>query len=172
MDTTILDTHERTRAYIAAVQRDLNLHLRRIGSPALLAVDGEWDDHTQLAFEQVCRILGIDPDRKVRTFRLIGAAAAERTEAEQERAAKDGAAFARELRAQFSGHGTPAKRPRTVVGGRSLPVEARSRAYVAALQRDLNRHLIDLGSPAVLAVDGQWGKLTEQAFARLCKVLG
>src|SRR5262245_18641352 len=100
---TSLDTPERARAYIAAAQRDLNVHLRRLGSPALLAVDGEWDDHTQLAFEQVCTILGIAPERTVRTFRLIGAAAAERTDAEIKRAAKEGAAFERSLRAQFTG---------------------------------------------------------------------
>ena len=73
-----LDTSARAHAYVASAQRDLNVHLRRLGSPTLLAVDGEWDDHTQLAFEQVCRILGIAADRTVRTFRLIGAAAAER----------------------------------------------------------------------------------------------
>src|SRR5690349_2342414 len=145
-----LDTPARAHAYIASAQRDLNVHLRRLGSPDLLAVDGEWDDHTQLAFEQVCRILGLEADRTVRTFRLIGAAAAERTDAEAQRAAKEGAAFERELRARFSAHDdAPAaalpRRPRTVVGGSSLPADARSRAYIAGVQRDLNHHLIALG---------------------------
>ena len=60
IERRLLETPERARAYVAAAQRDLNVHLRRLGSPTLLAVDGEWDDHTQLAFERVCRILGID----------------------------------------------------------------------------------------------------------------
>jgi murein DD-endopeptidase MepM/ murein hydrolase activator NlpD len=172
-----LDTPARAHAYIASAQRDLNVHLRRLGSPNLLAVDGEWDDHTQLAFEQVCRILGLEADRTVRTFRLIGAAAAQRTDAEAKRAAKEGAAFVRDLRAQFSapadGPAAPLpRRPRTVVGGSSLPADARSRAYVAGVQRDLNHHLIALGSPTVLAVDGQWGDETERAFKRVCRVLG
>ena len=77
-----LDTPERARAYIAAVQRDLNVHLRRLGSPTVLAVDGEWDADTQLAFERVCRILGVEPSATSRTFRLIGASAADRTDAE------------------------------------------------------------------------------------------
>ena len=68
-----LDTPERARAYVASAQRDLNLHLRRLGSPTLLAVDGEWDADTQLAFERVCRILGIEAVRRNRTFRLIAA---------------------------------------------------------------------------------------------------
>ncbi len=50
-----LDTPERARAYTAAVQRDLNVHLQRLGSPTVLAVDGEWDADSQLAFERVCR---------------------------------------------------------------------------------------------------------------------
>ena len=162
-----LDQAKRAQAYVAAVQRDLNVHLRRLDSPSLLAVDGEWDDETQLAFERVCRILGIEPERTVRTFRLIGAGAVERTDAELERAAKDGAAFARELRAQFMGTNGHRPRPRTVVGGSSLPEPARSRAYVAALQRDLNRHLIELGSPTVLAVDGHLAS-TPSGRSRAC----
>jgi hypothetical protein len=125
-----LDTPERTRAYQAAVQRDLNVFLQRLGSPTVLAVDGEWDSDTQLAFERVCRILGIDAVREVRTYRLIGGAVADRTDAELERAKSDGAAFAQQLKTQFAtaGNGSgsaapslPAKdRKRTVVGGRSL----------------------------------------------------
>src|SRR3954462_3275853 len=92
-----LDTPERARAYVAAVQRDLNLHLRRLDAPSLLAVDGQWDADTQLTFERVCRILGIDPVRNVRTFRLIAASGAHRTAAEQRRAKEDGAAFEQQL---------------------------------------------------------------------------
>jgi murein DD-endopeptidase MepM/ murein hydrolase activator NlpD len=171
-----LDTPARAQAYIASAQRDLNVHLRRLGSPDVLAVDGEWDDHTQRAFEQVCRILGLEADRTVRTFRLIAAAAAQRTDAEARRAATEGAAFERELRRQFSASDdapqAAPRRPRTVVGGSSLPADARSRAYVAGAQRDLNHHLIALGSPTVLAVDGRWGEETERAFKRVCRVLG
>jgi murein DD-endopeptidase MepM/ murein hydrolase activator NlpD len=173
-----LDTPERSRAYHAAAQRDLNVYLQRLGSPSVLAVDGEWDSDSQLAFERVCRILGVDAVRDVRTFRLIGASVADRTEAEKQRALTDGAAFARQLEAQFAaaastnGDGQPHVRKRTVVGGRSLPKDDRARAYVAALQRDLNRHLIALGSPAVLAVDGTWDRDTDVAFRRVCRVLG
>jgi murein DD-endopeptidase MepM/ murein hydrolase activator NlpD len=173
-----LDTPERARAYVTAAQRDLNVHLRRLGSPTVLAVDGEWDADSQLAFERVCRILGVEAVRDVRTFRLIGASVADRTDAENARAQTDGAAFEQQLKAQFAssgnGHGDPhaPKRKQAVVGGRSLPKADRARAYVAALQRDLNRHLITLGSPAVLAVDGTWDRDTELAFRRVCRVLG
>jgi murein DD-endopeptidase MepM/ murein hydrolase activator NlpD len=176
-----LDTPERARAYVASVQRDLNLHLRRLDSPSLLAVDGEWDTDTQLAFERVCRILGIDAVRSIRTFRLIAASGAHRTDAEEARAQADGAAFEQQLRAQFAAgangggnSGPPAvpHRTRTVVGGRSLLKDKRAHAYVAALQRDLNHHLVMLGSPTVLAVDGEWGRETDLAFRRVCRVLG
>ncbi len=169
-----LDTPERRRAYIAAVQRDLNVHLKKLGSPTVLAVDGEWDSDTQLAFERVSRILGLEPVQDVRSFRLIAASAAKRTDAEQERAKTDGTAFAKQLKEQFTGNGQPVarKRERTVVGGRSLAKEGRAEAYVAALQRDLNRHLIALGSPTILAVDGKWDRDTDVAFRRVCRVLG
>ena len=45
-----LDTPERARAYTAAAQRDLNVHLQRLGSPTVLAVDGTWDRETDVAF--------------------------------------------------------------------------------------------------------------------------
>ena len=164
-----LDTPERRRAYIAAVQRDLNVHLKKLGSPTVLAVDGEWDSDTQLAFERVSRILGLEPVQDVRSFRLIAASAAKRTDAEQGRAKTDGTAFAKQLKEQFTGNGQPVarKRERTVVGGRSLAKEGRAEAYVAALQRDLNRHLIALGSPTILAVDGKWDRDTDVAFRRV-----
>jgi murein DD-endopeptidase MepM/ murein hydrolase activator NlpD len=178
---TSLDTPERAQAYNAAAQRDLNVHLRRLGSPTVLAVDGEWDADSQLAFERVCRILGIDAVRDARTFRLIGASVADRTDAEKQRAQTEGAAFEQQLKAEFAasasanGNGgephTPRRKP-TVVGGRSLPKPDRARAYVAALQRDLNRHLITLGSPTVLAIDGSWDRDTDVAFRRVCRVLG
>ena len=107
-----LDTPERARAYDAAAQRDLNVHLRRLGSPTVLAVDGEWDADTQLAFERVCRILGIDAVRDARTFRLIGASVADRTDAEKQRAQTDGAAFEQQLKAQFAANAGQRQRQR------------------------------------------------------------
>ena len=62
---------QRQHAWIAGVQRDLNRFLSELGSPSRIAVDGEWDEFTEAAFRDVCRILGIAPDRHVRTFRLI-----------------------------------------------------------------------------------------------------
>jgi ribosome biogenesis SPOUT family RNA methylase Rps3 len=44
--------------------------------------------------------------------------------------------------------------PRIVVGGVSLSEPERHRAYIAALQRDLNRHLRRLGAAEQLGVDG------------------
>ena len=240
-----LSDPDRHRAYIAGLQRDLNRHLRRLGSPRALAVDGEWDEHTDLAFKQVCRVLGLAPERNVRIFRLVAGSAAARTGAERELARSDGAAFERELRREFAGKapgtlspderrrayvaalqrdlnrldpeaplaidgewdpetdrafkrvctrlgippertvrafrliaGAAAEQPaaaaakRVVLGGPSLARERRGRAYVAALQRDLNRHLAMLGSPAIVAVDGEWGEHTRRAFERVCRVLG
>ena len=67
---------ERQKAYIAGVQRDLNRHLNVLGAPTRLAIDGVWDDATQAAFQDVCRVLGIAPERDVRTYRLIAGAVA------------------------------------------------------------------------------------------------
>src|SRR3978361_2405847 len=133
-----LDTPERAQAYNAAAQRDLNVHLRRLGSPTVLAVDGEGDADSQLAFERVCRILGIEAVRDARTFRLIGASVADRTDAEEQSALTEGAAFEQQLKAEFAtganGNGNerhaPKRKP-AVVGGRSLAKTDRARAYVA-----------------------------------------
>jgi murein DD-endopeptidase MepM/ murein hydrolase activator NlpD len=91
----------RTRAYVAALQRDLIRHLITLGSPAVLAVDGLWDHDTDVAFRRVCRVLGLEPKRSVRTFRAIGGAAAPLTDAEREKARTDGAAYERALRHHF-----------------------------------------------------------------------
>jgi hypothetical protein len=243
-----LSEPERSHAYIAAVQRDLNRHLKRLGSADQLPVDGEWDDATQLAFEEICRVLGLKPTRTVRTFRLIAGAAASLTAAERAQAGTDGAEFEKELRRRFASdreqrpsdadrergyvmalqrdldkhltrRGEPArlaidgewddetqavfasvcrslriepertvrtyrliagaaakplrgKGERVVLGGPSMRRDERQSAYIAALQRDLNDHLVRLGSPAVLAVDGEWGEHTARAFKRICTVLG
>jgi hypothetical protein len=162
---TPLGDAEQRRARIAALQADLNGHLERLRQPTRLAVDGEWDQYTERAFEAVCRVLGIEAERDPRTFRIIAGALAGRTPAERERADEDGAAYARRLRAA----GVP---QRAVLGGRPLPEDERRAAAVVCLQRDLNQHLIRLGSPAVLALDGRWGDHTATAFREVCRTLG
>jgi hypothetical protein len=92
---------ERSRAYVAALQRDLNQHLQRLGSPARLSVDGEWDAATDRAFRRVCRVLGIAPSRDARTYRLVAGAAAVLTESERTRRAAEGARYEEELRRHF-----------------------------------------------------------------------
>jgi hypothetical protein len=153
------------RAYIATLQRDLNTHLRRLHSPVTLPVDGEWDPATEQAFHDVCQVLGLAPEQKIRTFRIISGAAAARTPVERATAKTKGTAHATKLKAG----GVP---PRTVARSRSLPSDERTSAYIAFLQRALNDHLVRLGSPYVLGVDGRWGKDTDLAFRRVCKVLG
>jgi uncharacterized protein (TIGR02594 family) len=162
----------RARAFVANLQRDLNDHLLDLGSPRRLAIDGEWDPHTQAAFEQVCRILGIEPERSVRTFRLIAATSAknvERSKAELEIARSKGAAYAERLKTHFENtRGVGIAK----VGGRPLPAAERAQAAIISLQRDLNAHLRRLGSPRVLAVDGTWNPYTQEAFKQICKTLG
>src|SRR4051812_4740427 len=158
-----LSADEAKRASIATLQRDLNTHLRRLHTGIELAIDGEWDESTDVAFKQVCKVLGIAPEQTARTFRIIAGAAAPRTAEELARAKQQGSAFAE----------TIAKVPRRVVlGGPSLPKAERDRAYIAFVQRTLNDHLLQLGSPAVLAVDGKWGKDTQRAFEQVCRTLG
>src|SRR3954447_4399326 len=101
-----IDTDARTRAYVAALQRDLNRHLITLGSPAVLAVDGLWERDTDVAFRRVCRVLGLEPARSVRTFRAIGGAVAPLTDAEREKARTDGAAYEADLRHHFA-HAKP-----------------------------------------------------------------
>jgi hypothetical protein len=176
-----LPREQRDRAYIASVQRDLNQHLHRLGWGRTVAIDGAWDKATQLAFERVCRVLGIDATPGPRAFRIIAGTAAERTPEEFEKARADGAAYAERLRAlfrqQLAERGQEERReaealPFRLVGGRPLAPASREQAYVATLQRDLNAHLRRLGADVQLAVDGQWDQHTEQAFQRVCAVLG
>jgi hypothetical protein len=162
----------RARAFVANLQRDLNDHLLALGSPRRLAIDGKWDKHTEAAFEQVCRILGIEPERSVRTFRLIAATSADnvkRNEKEMHRAGTTGAAYAERLREHFANtRGVGIAK----VGGRPLPAARRAQAAIITLQRDLNAHLRRLGSPRVLAVDGTWNPYTQEAFKQICRTLG
>ena len=64
----------RLRAYVADLQSSLNAHLSGLGSRERLEIDGEWGEHTALAFGRVCRVLGLEPVRNVRAFRLVGVA--------------------------------------------------------------------------------------------------
>jgi len=122
--------------------------------PSGSAVDGEWDEHTDAAFKQVCRMLGLAPERSVRTFRLIAGAAEALTDAERALAGSDGAGFERELRERFAAE----RASRT-----PLSDPERTRAYIAALQRDLNRHLERRGRERLLAIDGEWDPETARA---------
>ena len=60
----------RLRAYVVDLQSSLNA---APGGPRIARsasrCDGEWGEHTALAFGRVCRVLGIEPARNVRTFR-------------------------------------------------------------------------------------------------------
>ncbi len=161
---------ERQKAYIASVQRDLNRHLNVLGAPTRLAVDGVWDDPTQAAFQNVCRVLGIAPERDVRTYRLIAGAVAAPTDEEKVKRSTDGVAFETELRARFAQARVVA--PTGLVGGAPLSSEDAQRAFVATLQRDLNAHLRRLRTGTQLSVDGVWDAHTEHAFRQVCQVLG
>jgi hypothetical protein len=97
-----LDEVGRLRAYVADLQSSLNAHLAGLGSHTRLEVDGEWGEHTALAFQRVCRVLGLEPVRNVRTFRLVVGATQQRTPEEAARAQADGAAYARRLRHHFA----------------------------------------------------------------------
>ncbi|HEX5658352.1 MAG TPA: glucosaminidase domain-containing protein, partial [Polyangiales bacterium] len=162
----------RARAFVANLQRDLNDHLLALGSPRRLAIDGVWDKHTQAAFEQVCRILGIEPERSVRTFRLIAATSdinVKRSKDELHAASTKGAEYAERLKTHFANtRGVGIAK----VGGRPQPAAKRAQAAIITLQRDLNSHLRHLGSPRVLAVDGTWNPYTQEAFKQICRTLG
>ena len=93
---------EREQAYVATVQRDLNPHLVRLGSPAILAVDGEWGEHTARAFRRVCGVRGIEPERSTRAYRVVAGAPAPRSAAELDRAGKEGAELERRLGRHFA----------------------------------------------------------------------
>lgn len=97
-----LDEVGRLRAYVADLQSSLNAHLAGLGAHERLEVDGEWGEHTARAFQRVCRVLGLEPKRNVRTFRLVVGATQQRTPAERARAEADGAAYAARLRHHFA----------------------------------------------------------------------
>jgi peptidoglycan hydrolase-like protein with peptidoglycan-binding domain len=97
-----LDEVGRLRAYVADLQSALNAHLAGLGSHERLEIDGEWGEHTARAFRRVCRVLGLEPKRNVRTFRLIVGATQQRTPEELARAQADGASYAQRLRHHFA----------------------------------------------------------------------
>ena len=134
----------------------------------MLAVDGTWNPYTQEAFKQVCKTLGIAPERTARTFRLIaGAAAAPRGDGELEQAARE---FRNDLKREFAN--ARQVRQAVVVGGTPMSEKERAAAYIAGLQRDLNTQLKWLGSTRRLKVDGTWNPRTQRAFTQVCRVLG
>ena len=100
-----LDEVGRLRAYVADLQSSLNAHLSGLGSRERLEIDGEWGEHTALAFGRVCRVLGLEPVRNVRAFRLVVGATQQRTPDELARAQADGAAYAQRLRHHFAHEG-------------------------------------------------------------------
>jgi CHAP domain len=97
-----LDEMGRLRAYVADLQSSLNAHLAGLGSRERLEIDGEWGAQTARAFGRVCRVLGLEPKRNVRTFRLVVGATQQRTPQELARAQSDGAAYAQRLRHHFA----------------------------------------------------------------------
>lgn len=161
-------------ASVAALQRDLNSQLARLGSRDRLPIDGRWDPATGLAFRRVCKVLGIEPRRGTRTYRIIAGADASLTEAEKQRATTDGAAFAAKLRARFSRvDPAPAPAPSPAPSpGPGLDAVAKRRAYIGVLQGDLNAFFASLGARSKLAVSGEWDKATDLSFRRACRVLG
>ena len=126
------------------------------------AIDGVWDAHTEHAFQQVCKVLGIAPERTTRTYRIIAGASAARTPAE--RSARRGG---RRGRRQAAAR----RRAATVVlGGPRCrrTSRARLRRLPAAC---LNDWLV--GSARRPArVDGKWGAHTDRAFRRVCRCWG
>ena len=84
----------------------------------MLSVDGTWNPFTEEAFKQICKTLGIAPERSMRTFRLIaGAAATPRTDAELDPAARE---FRTDLKRQFDN--ARQVRAAAVVGGTPVPL--------------------------------------------------
>src|SRR3954469_13657172 len=158
-------------ASVAALQRNLNAQLARLGARERLAIDGRWDPRTELAFRRVCKLLGVAPRRGLRTYRIIAGADVALTEAEKLRASTEGAAYAAKLRARFA-RVDPAPPDPLPAPGPGLDPRARRRAYIAVLQRDLNALLASLGARSKLAVSGEWDKATDVAFRRACRVLG
>jgi len=113
-----LDESGRLRAYVADLQSSLNAHLTGLGARERLEIDGDWGPKTDLAFKRVCRMLGVAPERRVRTFRIVVGATQQRTPEELARADSDGAAYAKRLRHHFAT--VPAAPPVSTNGARYM----------------------------------------------------
>jgi hypothetical protein len=135
-----LDGSGRLRAYVADLQSSLNAHLLTLGSRERLEIDGEWGPHTDLAFKRVCRVLGLQPQRRIRTFRLIVGATQQRTPDELARAQADGSAYAARLRHHFATQRAPAPANGTL----SSAIRAHGGRYAKELVGEANRVRIPL----------------------------
>ena len=161
-----LDPAARRRAYIAVLQLDLGAFLASLGA-SKLAVNGEWDKATDLAFRRACRVLGVDAKRSVRVFRLIAGATASRTAEETARAASDGAAYAAKLRALFSHEPAPA-------AARTFRMQSPHMTGddVRAFQRVINERYRRWGVARRIEEDGEYGSVTRLAVRQVCHGLG
>jgi Mannosyl-glycoprotein endo-beta-N-acetylglucosaminidase/CHAP domain len=179
---TPLDARRRRAAYIAALQRDLNVQLERLGSPSPLRVDGEWDAATDLAFRRVCKILGIAPERRIRTFRVIAGCSAQRTAAELQEAETDGADFARRLgtffhteqRQPLEPAPTPTPTPAPGPAPRTFRIQSplMTGDDVKAFQRLLNARYAAWHVNKRIEEDGEYGSITRLAARQVAHGLG
>jgi hypothetical protein len=157
----------RRRAYIAVLQRDLNTLMAGLGAHSALAVSGEWDKATDLAFRRACRLLGVEAERCVRVFRIVAGATASRTDAETARAASDGAAFETKLRALFARGPVPNQ-------GRTFRIQspAMTGEDIRAFQRVINERYRRWGVSKRVGEDGEYGSITRLAVRQVCHGLG
>jgi hypothetical protein len=162
-----LDARARRRAYTAVLQCDLNSLLAGLGSHSKLAISGEWDKATDLAFRRACKVLGVEPKRCVRVFRIVAGATASRTESEIAKAASDGAAYEAKLRALFD----------------RAPVQPAARTFriqsphmtgedIRAFQRVVNERFRRWGVSKRIEEDGEYGSITRLAVRQVCHGLG
>lgn len=177
---TPLDARRRRAAYVAALQRDLNVQLERLGSPGRLEVDGEWDADTDLAFRRVCKVLGIAPERRIRTFRVIAGCSAQRTAAELQEADTDGADFARRLGTFFHTEQrqpldpTPAPTKAPAPAARTFRIQSPPMTGddVKAFQRLLNARYAAWHVSKRIEEDGEYGSITRLAARQVAHGLG
>ena len=183
---TPLDARRRRAAYIAALQRDLNTQLARLGAPRPLDVDGEWGPDTDLAFRRVCKILGLAPERKIRTFRAIAGATAHRTAEEVQEGDSDGAAYAAKLRAHFH---TEQRQPLDPTdddhdddhSGEPKPPAPRTFRIqsplmegedIRAFQQVINARFEVWKVTRTIEVDGEYGSITRHAARQVAHGMG
>jgi hypothetical protein len=96
----------------------------------------------------VCRVLGLQPQRRIRTFRLIVGATQQRTPAELDRAKADGAAYALRLRHHFAMQRAPSPAPAN--GTLSAAIRAHGGRYAKELVREAQRALVPLALPCAI----------------------